>query len=304
MSLVIFASSGCPVLAHHKEKVLGAQTSATPQIPPTVEGPGLLLPDSPIFFMDQLKQNVRLLFAFSPEAKARVRSEIAGERMAELRFMLAKQNKPGIDVAISGVTENLSKAAEAISLAQLSGRNVVSLAKGINEDIKRKQEALDVLEATGDKELQFKAKAAQIGLLEAKITVEDALPEEELKNEIEDDLHRIAEDEVENASDSAKRIGRQLEELEKQANEAAKSALMRREEAIQRAIEQRNELLQKVEEKNLEKEKKAQERILEVQGKATEQAKKAVLEAQIAATKFQEAQKASREIKTQINSGL
>lgn len=298
LSVALFASAAYPALAHHKEKVLGAQTSATPQIPPTVEGPGLLLPDSPLFFLDQLKQNTRLLFAFTPEAKARIRADIAGERMAELRFMLAKNNKSGINTALQGVSENLQKAAEAISEAQLSGRNVFSLAKSVNEDIRRKQEALDILEAAENREISFKAKAAQAGLLEAKVRVEDALPEEELENEIEDDLHRLVEDEVETASASARRIERQLKELDEQASEAAEKALNRREEALRKAIEQKNESLLRAEERMLESEQKRQERLEKAQEKAAEQAKKAVEEAQKAAEKFREAQETTLEIKT------
>ncbi|MBI2430579.1 MAG: hypothetical protein HYV39_01025 [Candidatus Levybacteria bacterium] len=298
LSLVFLTSFGGVASAHHKERVLGAQTSIVPQIPPTVEGPGLLLPDSPLFFLDRLKQNVRLVFAFTPEAKAKVRADIAGERMAELRFMLAKDNKPGIDTALQGVSENLRKAAEAINEAQLSGRSVFSIAKSINEDIRRKQEAFDVLEATENREISFKAKAAQAGLLQAKVRVEDALPEDELENEIEDDLHRLIEDEVEDASRSARRIAKQLEELGKQASEAAEKTLGRREEALRRAIEQKNEALRQAEERMLESEQKKRDRLLKVQEKAAEQARIAVEEAQKAAERFREAQKAASEIKT------
>lgn len=296
--LVFLASSGDVALAHHRERVLGAQDSTVSQIPPTAEGPGLILPDSPLFFMDQLKQNVRLLFAFTAENKARVRADIAGERMAELRFMLSKNNKQGINTALQGVTENLQKSAEALSQAQLSGRNVASLAKGINLDIKRKQEAFDVLEATSKKDLQFKVKAVQEELLQAKVKVEDALPEQELENEIEDDLHRLTEDEVEDASRSAQRIEHQLDELDRQASESAEKALQRRTEAIKKAVEQRNDLLRKTAENNFEIEHKKQEELLKVKGKAASEARKAVEEAQKAAEKFREAQKASLEIKT------
>lgn len=300
--LSIFIASSSPAYAHHKERVLGAQDSTVPQIPPTVEGPGLILPDSPLFFLDQLKQNVRLAFAFNPEAKAKVRADIAGERMAELRFMLAKNNKKGIDIALQGISENMQKSAEALNQAQLSGRNVSSIAKDINQDIKRKQEAFDVLEATNQKEIQFKAKAAQEELLQAKVTIEDSLPEDELENEVEDDLHRITEDEVENASASAQRVSRQLEELGKQASQSADKALQRRAEAIKKAVGQRNEILRKIEEKNLELEQKKQEKLLKIQGVSAEQARKAVEEAQKAAEKFKEAQKASLEIKTSSSS--
>src|SRR5258708_4914260 len=42
-----------------EQAVLGVETqpAVMPSIPPTSEGPGLLLPDSPFFFLDKLKQN-------------------------------------------------------------------------------------------------------------------------------------------------------------------------------------------------------------------------------------------------------
>ncbi len=262
--LSLFLSSSVSVFAHHKERVLGESTTSAAQIPPTVEGPGLILPDSPLFFLDQIKQSTRLLLAFSPEAKAKVRADIAGERMAELRFMLAKNNKKGIDVALQGVVENLGKAAESLNDAKLTGRNVSALAKDVNEKIKQKQERLDVLEATENKEIKFKAKSAQEGLLKAKVMVEDSLPEDEIENEIEEDLHRIVEDEVDDASKSAERVEHQLKELRRQAGYSAG---------------------------------KKQEALFKERERALDQAKKAIEESKKAAEQFREAREKTEELK-------
>lgn len=285
------------VFAHHKERVLGESTTSAAQIPPTVEGPGLILPDSPLFFLDQIKQNTRLLFAFSPENKAKVRADIAGERMAELRFMLAKKNQKGIDIALQGVVENLGKAAESLNQAQLTGRNVSSLAKDVNEKIKLKQEALDVLEAAEDKEIKFKAKSAQEGLLKAKVSVEDSLPEDEIENEIEEDLHRIVDDEVDDASLSTETVDRQLKELRKQASDSAEKSLDRRSEMLKRAIEEKNETLKKSFEKEFQRDKKKEEILFKERERAAEQAKKAIEESKKAAEKFREAREKAMEIK-------
>lgn len=297
---LLFLASSTSVSAHHRERVLGDSTTSASQIPPTVEGPGLLLPDSPLFFLDQIKQSTRLLFAFSPEAKVKVRADIAGERMAELRFMLAKNNQKGIDIALQGVVENLGKAAESLAEAQLSGRNVSVLAKDVNTKIKQKQEALDVLEATENKEIKFKAKSAQEGLLKAKVSVEDSLPQDEIENEVEDDLHRQVDDEVESASDSAQRIEHQLKELRQQASDSAEKSHDRRNEILRKAIEEKNETLKKSFEKEFEKEKKKEEALFKEREHAAEQAQKAVKEVQKAATQFKEARQKTEEIK---NSG-
>ena len=175
---------------------MGVSTaSATPQIPPTVEGPGLILPDSPFFFFDQLKQEVRLFFAFSPEAKAKIHAAVAGERLAELRLMLLKNNPDAIKTDLNGVSVNLGKAADNIVAAQLTGRNIKDLAKIINDDIKRKQEVLDILEAESDGELKALVTSVQSSILESKVRVEDSLSEDELENEIRDDLNRQIEKE-------------------------------------------------------------------------------------------------------------
>ena len=100
-----------PTFAHHQQQVLGvatisADTLQNLQIPSTSEGPGLILPDSPLFFLDQLKQEFRLFLVFTPEAKAKIHASIAGERMAELRFMVQKNSKRGIEY-LCGEVENL-----------------------------------------------------------------------------------------------------------------------------------------------------------------------------------------------------
>ncbi len=297
--LIFLLASSKAVLAFHQRQVLGDSTSSSEiSIPPTVEGPGLILPDSPLFFLDQVKQNVRLLLAFTPEAKAKVHKDIAGERMAELRFMLAKNNQQAVRTALLGVSDNLKKATEDVSAAKLTGRNVSIIAKSINDDIKAKREVLDILQRQGGGELKSQAKSVDEALKTAKVEVEDALPEAELENEIRDDLERNASLEVREASESAREIKRDLEELDKQANEAAGKALKRREEAVKKAIEERNEALKRVEERLLQAEKKKQDKLLEVHGKAAEQAKEAVEKAKEAAEKFQKAQQTVSEIRS------
>lgn len=278
------------VYANHKAQVLGdSTTNADLSIPPTTEGPGLILPDSPLFFLDQLKQDFRLLLAFTPETRATIYKDIAGERIAELRFMLAKNNLDAAKVALDGVASNLKNAAVQVGQAKLTGRNVDTLAKTINDDIKAKQETLDLLENQATGEIKTQVASVQESLLKAKVEVEDALPEQELKNEIKSDLSRKAERKVDEASDSARELQRDLDELNKEAGEASKKSLSAREKAIKKAIGEKNEALKKVEEKLLETEQKKQEKLLEVQGKVSEQAKEAIKKAQEAAIGFRQA---------------
>jgi len=275
--------------AHHQEQVLGASDSSSFTIPPTVEGPGFILPDSPLFFLDRFKQSARLFFAFSPERRAKIRSDIAGERLAELRLMLKKNNEKGIQTALDGVSENLQDASREVAQAQLSGRNVSELAKTINTSMKEKQATLDTLDEQAKGPMKARVRAIQEAIRHSKVTVEDSLPEADLQNEIRDELNRNVNRNIKDASGLTVDLDRDIEVLNKQASHAAAKSLLRKEEAIKKAIERKNEQLREKEEKLLEREKEKQEKLFEVRKEAIEQVRETVKKAQEAARRFQKA---------------
>lgn len=296
--LTLFLVFPKSVYSHHRAQVLGdATVSSDLSIPPTTEGPGILLPDSPLFFLDELKQNIRLFLAFSPEVKARAHAEIAGERLAELQFMLAKNNDNGIRIALSGVSENLKKAANDLTQAKLQGKDVKLLAKTINDLIKDKQKKLSFLEEQAQGELKAQVKATKEALKVAKVEVEDNLPEDELENEIEDDLEDEIEDHVRVASTSARGLEHAIDVLSGLASQAAERQQTRREEALRHAIEVKNEALRKQQERLFELESKKQEKILQAREKFIKKAREAVEKAQEAAQELEEAQGEVNEIK-------
>ncbi len=224
LSIFLFSLFVFPSFASVREEVLGVKSQSVPEIPATSEGPGLLLPDSPLFFLDLLKQKVRVLFSVAPETKAKTYAAIAGERMAELRFMLAKNNKSGIAIDLQGISENLQQAADAVEEAKLTGRNVTKLAMEVTVIIKEKQDALDTLIKTADtRALQLQAEATQQEILQVKIAVEDALPTDEQQKEITNDLQRAVNQEMADSSASAKRLAGQLSVLGVQASTSAKT---------------------------------------------------------------------------------
>lgn len=297
--LALFGLFATSIFAREKS-VLGLATSSDLQIPPTPEGPGLILPDSPLFFLDNLKQNTRLLLAFTPEAKAKIYADIAGERMAELRFMLIKSNPSGIKISLSGVSDNLQNASRELGMARLSGKNVSVLAKSLNENIKRKQQGLDTLDSqVSESEFKTRVKATLQGIDEAKAEVEDALPEDELANEIRDNLNRKMSRKINETSDSAQQLRLDLDELERQATEASGKSLRRREEALKKAIEAKNQGLLIAEQRLLENEKRKQEKLLQVQSKVAASAREAVEKAKEAAVKFNAALKEIERIRTE-----
>lgn len=188
--IVIAAPKGA--LATHRQDVLGDATVSllSPQIPPTPGGPGLLLPDSPFFFLDQAKQDFRVAVAFTPEERAQVYSDVANERLAELRFMLAKNNAKGIRVALEGVYDNFQKASEELDQAKLSGRNISDLSKEVNDLLREHQKALDSLESQATGLLKQQVAVAQKSLLISKLSIEDHLRPADFANEIRYDLQR------------------------------------------------------------------------------------------------------------------
>lgn len=296
--LIIFVPSLAS--AHHREAILGEATSSAELVfPPVTSGTGFILPDSPLFFLDKTFQQVKLILAFSAEQKARVRAQIAGERMAELRLMLVRENQTAISTVLSELTKETDLAAVSLAEAAASGQDVKPLAKELNEAIKTQRKILNVIASQTGGSLKLQLKAARRALKEAKVEVEDELPEDELENEIEEDLADEIENEVEEASESAKKVESDLIKLEREASRSATKALNRREEAIKKAIEKRDEVLKKAEEKLLEAEKKKQEGLLKAQKKAAEQAQEALKKAQEAATGLQTAQQAVSEIRNQ-----
>lgn len=237
---LIFLVAADSVSAHHQEDVLGVASAQILSIHPTSEGPGLILPDSPLFFLDRLKQEVRLLLAFTPEQKAKIHTAVAGERLAELQLMLAKNHVPGVRIALQGVSDNLKMASDDLAQAKLTGRNISLLAKSINDSIKEKQKTFSMLEKDATGEIKAQVHAAKESLKLSKIKVEDHLPADLLINEMEEDLRLEIDDNISNAAHSAVGINRAIDVLTRLASEAAQRNQPQRYEALIHAIQVKN----------------------------------------------------------------
>lgn len=213
-----------------------AYATSTLSLPPTAEGPGLILPDSPLYFLDQVKQEFRLLLAFTPEQRARIHNAVAGERMAELRFMLAKNNSAGVRVALLGISDNLEAASEDVADAKLTGRNIDKLAEEMNNSIKEKQKILSLLEKQATGELQAQVSASIEALKEAKTKVEEDLPAGLLTSETIDDLNQQIGDNINSASLSAEEINRSISILNKLSSQSAQKQASSQSAAIKNLI--------------------------------------------------------------------
>lgn len=240
LTSVMIILSSRSVSAHHLEEVLGVSTVQALSIPPTSDGPGFILPDNPLFFMDRIKQEFRLLLAFTSEQKVKIHNSVAGERLAELQIMLAKNNVPGIRIALQGISDNLKAASEDLADAKLTGRNINLLAKEINDSIKEKQKSLSILEEKANGEIKAQVSAAKESLKVSKVKAEDNLPADLLVNEMEEDLNLEIGDNVNKAKASAAGINRAIEVLTRLASEAAIANQPARQAALTHAIDVKN----------------------------------------------------------------
>lgn len=231
--LIFLFFSASSVKAYNYQKVLGA-SSQNLSISPTVEGPGIFLPDSPFYFLDQFKQAVRLAIALTPEQKAKVRTQIAGERMAELRFMLSKNNDEGIKSTLNDISENLKDAAQEVDSATFAGKDTTKLAKEINDNIKEKQVVLDELNKASNGEIKAWIQSAVLGVTSAKIKVESSLNEADFENEIKDDIDREIDLELYEASQSGTQLQEAFEDYRLVASEAARKSIEARARNIER----------------------------------------------------------------------
>lgn len=223
--LVIYVVFPRLVLASTVEDALGAaKESSTPSMQPTNEGPGLILPDNPLFILDQFKQSIRLALAITPEAKTKTYTAIAGERLAELRYMIARNNEKGMEIALSGMSDNLKMAASTISQSQFSGNDVSETALNLNINIKEKQQILDNLEKQSKGELKSQITIAQEKVLSAKLIVENILPIHEREKELTEDLERNINKEIANIKSSTENIERNISVLSSVSKKAVAGA--------------------------------------------------------------------------------
>ena len=299
---VVVALSSSQVLASPSEEVLGESAQPQLTIPPTSEGPGLILPDSPLYFLDKLKQEVRLILAFTPEEKAKVYASVAGERLAEFRIMLVRNNQNGAQTALNGVSYNFAKTAESIADAQLTGHNISLLAENINIDIKAKQKTLDDLEAQAGVVLKPQLAAATQALLGAKVKVEGALPLPLLRNEVKDDVQRLFTKNLTKSSDLARDIDNEIMHLQKQASDdSSKLRLMHREEALRKAMARKDEAAIKLQQKMMEEDKKKLQTLLDMQQKTAQDVKEATQKLQEATQRYQKIQDYINQLKNTGN---
>lgn len=83
-----------------------------------------ITPDSPLYFLDTLGENLGLFFAFGHEAKTRKATEIAGEKVAEVKAMAEEGNADAAEEAVGRYGVMISTAAQNLAATTQSGEGV------------------------------------------------------------------------------------------------------------------------------------------------------------------------------------
>lgn len=103
-----------------------------------------LTPESPFYFLDRWGEDLRELFTFNPEAKAKLQVEFAGERIAEIKIMVETKGveAKGITMAQSLLIANVARAADIIQSEKTSGKDVTQFAKNIDDEFFAREKLL------------------------------------------------------------------------------------------------------------------------------------------------------------------
>ena len=181
--------------------VLGANDKTVNVEIPNNQGPGLLLPDSPLYILDIVKNNLKvLLVSYDSRQEAKMHLQVAGERIAEIKILLGKGPNPGgLDASLASLVAHTNGAAESIQAARNKGLNVDALAQELNTTVDNERESLKILARVTTPALALKLKSAELGLEQSDSKIEAFLPKDLLANETKREVEQKALEAFEDA---------------------------------------------------------------------------------------------------------
>lgn len=103
--------------------------------------PGVL-PDSPLYLVERLKEKINLTFTFDQKAKAEKLFAYAEERLAEAEALLTKQNPKAAGETLGRYESFLIRGQDALQKAEASGEQVSQLKELQTEAAIRQQAVL------------------------------------------------------------------------------------------------------------------------------------------------------------------
>ena len=205
------------------------------------------IPGDTLYGIKTLTENTRLVLAITPEAKAKLATKLAAERVAEIQKILAARGvePKGLEIALSRLEKHMGEAAEAISKAKSRGKDVSALAKIVNDNIDSQTEKLGKILKEEKDALKNKIKELQNQIKEAE-SAGDIARAEDLVKQLE--IARAEKEELKIKEEKTGEIvSRENEKIEKEL-EAREAAV----EAIAEAKKAHEEILQEIVEKKIE----------------------------------------------------
>lgn len=99
-----------------------------------IRNPGIT-PESPFFFLDLFGEKLKEVFTLNKPDKTRLQAKFAGERVAEIKVLLAKDGDhlKGIQRDEAIILERVLVAKEFLKISKDSGNNVALLSKELND---------------------------------------------------------------------------------------------------------------------------------------------------------------------------
>lgn len=284
--------------ANHLQDVLGESTVISEiKFPGLAAGPGFILPDSTMYPLDQLVQEIRLALAFTPEQQAQVYMRILGERLGETKVMMERNNPTGIEMALSGADKAARGAAGSLGDAAAKGRGTAALARDMNRTLAEYRAALKEVVSQAPASLASRLEATGYTLLEAKVRVEEELPGDELAAAIDNDLQEMVDTEVLGVQTAANSLMRKFNSLDNRSSLSAEQR-MKYEEMMASKSGIRKDLL--------EQRKKALQDYQEQKKKLQEERKKIYEQIKLLMQQLQSNQKAMQQlqkIQSSLNNG-
>lgn len=234
-----------PVFAGPVKEVLGDQTEASEiVVPPVAAGAGMILPDSPFYFVDKAFQNLKLSLALSPEKKAEARNLIIGERLAELRVMTERGNTSAVQSTLADITVQSEKMAKELADAASQGRNVSDIAQSINNTLRGHRDVLRRASSNANGPLALQLDSVNQSLLAAKVSVEEHLPEQQMMEAMQEDLEDEVDTQVLGVETATNKLEKRLTQLDSLVSRAENAGV--NPEAIQDLKEKRAQLQQQI----------------------------------------------------------
>ncbi len=233
IATALLLSTCVPAVAFVDKEVPGTSANISDVVfPPITAGPGHILPDNPFYFLDKLYQEFRLVLVFTPENRAELHTQIAQERLAELRVEAARNNQQGVDKALLELEHEAMAGAQDIRDAASQGKEVTQLARNIHQALTDYRSAVEIVEAqVPDTAFAQKLAATSDVLRDARVISEDALPQSDIEHEIAANIDTEVDEAVLGLKTSVDALQKKMSIQDRLASKAAERAAQKEKEA-------------------------------------------------------------------------